>query len=227
MPNHIGALLSLTLASLAVAAAFVTPSAPLIRSRSHSPLKAVDGTDVDFPPLDGTGIRVGIIRTRWNNNHVENLVSGIRTALAECNVTDADIFETEVPGSFELPFAARLLALSKTVDAVICTGVLVKGDTLHFEYICDSVSSGIMTVGLQTTIPTIFGVLTCLTEEQVISRSTGDNNHGEGWGKTAVEMALLRRDAFGVSSATKKMGFGISEPLQGNDKKKAEGLGFF
>jgi len=84
-----------------------------------------------------------------------------------------------------------------------------------------------MTVGLQTTIPTIFGVLTCLTEEQVISRSTGDNNHGEGWGKTAVEMALLRRDAFGVSSATKKMGFGISEPLQGNDKKKAEGLGFF
>ena len=166
-------------------------------------------SEVSFSKLDGTGLRVGIIKTRWNTKHVENLVNGAKESLKECNVTT--IFETEVPGSYELPLAARLLALSGTVDAIICTGVLIKGETKHFEYICDAVSSGLMTVGLQTTTPVVFGVLTCLNEEQVISRSCGDNNHGCDWGKTAVEMALLKREAFGQAKKRGNMGFGSSE----------------
>lgn len=169
-------------------------------------------------------MRVGIIRTRWNDEHVTNLVDGMRKALKECNVEEDNIFETEVPGAYELPLAAKLLAMSGTVDAVITTGVLIKGDTMHFEYICDAVSTGLMTVGLATSTPVVFGVLTCLDEAQVIKRSSGDSNHGYDWGKTAVEMALLKNEAMGgggASTAAKlgKMGFSTSKDEDKKDKK--------
>ena len=73
-------------------------------------------------------MRVGIIRTRWNDEHVSNLVSGCKKALKGCGVKDENIFETSVPGSFELPLAARFLALSGTVDAIVAAGVLIKGE---------------------------------------------------------------------------------------------------
>jgi len=130
-----------------------------------------------------------------------------------------------------LPLAAKFLAMSGTVDAVICAGVLIKGDTMHFEYICDAVSKGIMNVGIQTNVPMVFGVLTCLNEEQVVKRSTGDSNHGYDWGKTAVEMALLRSEALGrLAAGGKGMGFGSATPLgtktdvAPEEKKK---VGFF
>ena len=155
-----------------------------------------------------------------------SLVSACRNALKECKVEDSNIFETTVPGSFELPLAARFLALSGTVDAIVCAGVLIKGDTMHFEYIADAVAKGIMNVGIQTNVPIVFGVLTCLNEDQVKARSSGSSNHGYDWGKTgrsffdslgmeeaqvptltrrsllsfsfvAVEMALLRSEAMG------------------------------
>lgn len=85
-------------------------------------------SEVTFGTLDGTDVRIGIIRTRWNEKHVTNLVDGCRKALKECNVKDENIFETTVPGSFELPLAARFLALSGTVDAIVTTGVLIKGE---------------------------------------------------------------------------------------------------
>jgi 6,7-dimethyl-8-ribityllumazine synthase len=131
-------------------------------------------------------MRIGIIRTRWNADSVGNLVSGIRSALKECKVDEENIFETSVPGSFELPLAARFLALSGTVDAIICAGVLIKGDTMHFEYIADAVAKGIMNIGIQTNTPVVFGVLTCLNEDQVRARSSGDSNHGYDWGKTGT-----------------------------------------
>lgn len=82
-------------------------------------------------------------------------------------------------------------------DAVICIGVLIKGSTMHFEYICEAVSQGIMRVGLDSGVPVIFGVLTCLNEEQALSRAGLDkagkgHNHGIDWGSGAVEMALLK-----------------------------------
>lgn len=185
-------------------------------------------SEVSFGDLNGEDVRVGIIRTRWNDEHVSNLVSGAKKAMKECNVKDDNIFVTEVPGAFELPLAARFLALSGTVDAVICCGVLIKGDTLHFEYICEAVSSGIMQIGLSTNTPTIFGVLTCLNEEQVIKRSTGENNHGEDWGSTAVEMALLKNEALGVtaekSGKMANLGFGDAKPLKTDTEKKSPGF---
>ena len=182
---------------------------------------------VDFGTLDGSKVRIGIIKTRWNKNHVDNLVSGARDALLkECNVLESNIFETEVPGAFELPIAAKLLAMSGTVDAIICCGVLIKGETMHFEYICDAVSNGIMNVGLQTSTPCIFGVLTCLNEEQVKVRSTGTNNHGLGWAKTAVEMSILRNEALGKAKKG-AIGFSTGTPVGDSSNVKKERVGFF
>merc|ERR1712151_1038578 len=146
------------------------------------------------------------------------LVDGTKKALKECNVKDDYIFETEVAGSFELPLAAKFLALSGTVDAIVCAGVLIKGETYHFEYISDAVAKGLMNVGIATSTPVVFGVLTCLNEEQVKARSTGESNHGYDWGKTAVEMALLRSEATGMSNAL----------VNGGAKKEAnlEEMGF-
>ena len=149
-------------------------------------------------------------------------MEGIKSALKECKVEDDNIFETSVPGSFELPIAARFLALSQTVDAIICCGVLIKGETMHFEYIADTVSSGIMNVALQTSTPVVFGVLTCMNEQQVRARSSGNTNHGMGWGKTAVEMALLRSEALGLKpgeSKLKDLGFGAPDSAKEKEKK--------
>ena len=181
--------------------------------------------------LDGSKMRIGIIRSRWNDQHVSNLVSGIREALKDCKVDDDNVFETSVPGSFELPIAARFLALSGTVDAIICTGVLIKGETMHFEYISDAVAKGIMNVGIQTSTPTVFGVLTCLSEEQVKARSSGNSNHGYDWGKTAVEMALLRTEALGgkteAEAKLEAMGFGSKGKSLGEETEKKKDPAFF
>ena len=182
---------------------------------------------MDFSDLDGEGVRVGIIRTRWNKEYVDKLVDGAKEALKECNVAEENIFVKEVPGSFELPLAARLLAMSGSVDAIICDGVLIKGETYHFEYISEAVSSGIMSAGLQTMTPIVFGVLTCLNEKQVKDRSGGKSNHGYDWGKTAVEMALLRREAAGMmdgkgAEKLAEMGFGKAKVEEGKER-----VGFF
>jgi 6,7-dimethyl-8-ribityllumazine synthase len=141
--------------------------------------------------LDGKNLRIGIIYTRWNKDIVDNLVKGCRKSLNECNVNSDNIIMTEVSGSFELPLAAKYLA--KSVDAVICIGCLIKGESMHFEYTCNAVSCGIMQVGLETGIPIIFGVLTCLHYEQAKNRAglREYKNQGEDWGFTAVDMALL------------------------------------
>jgi len=141
----------------------------------------------------------------------------MQKTLDDVGVKDENIFETQVPGAFELPLAARFLALSGTVDAVVCIGCLIKGDTQHFEYISDSVSSGIMSVGLQTSTPIIFGVLTVNTEQQALDRATGDDNHGISWAQTAVEMALLRKEALGKKPSS--MGFG-DKPKDGESLGK-------
>uniref|UniRef100_A0A7S2S1K9 6,7-dimethyl-8-ribityllumazine synthase n=1 Tax=Eucampia antarctica TaxID=49252 RepID=A0A7S2S1K9_9STRA len=212
--------------AVSTASAFAPSTQYVFGARSSLQMSA--DSEVDFGELDGKNVRIGIIRTRWNDEHVTNLVEGARKALKETNVEDDNIFETEVPGAFELPFAAKLLALSGTVDAIICAGVLIKGDTMHFEYISDTVTSGIMSVGLQTNTPCILGVLTCLNEDQVKARSSEDNNHGYDWGKTAVEMALLKTEAMGKKEIS-GMGFQNATPLDLKDDKGEEKkrVGFF
>lgn len=143
----------------------------------------------------------------------------IQSGLKECNVKEENIFIKEVPGAYELPFAAKLLAMSGTVDAIICCGVLIKGETLHFEYISEAVTKGIMDVNLGTMTPVVYGVLNCLDEEQVKKRSSNENgghNHGEDWAKTAVEMSTMRREAKGGGKTKnlkelEAMGFGSKD----------------
>jgi len=192
-------------------------------------------SEVSFGELDGSSLQIGVLRTRWNDEHVSNLVDGIKSGLKECNVKEDNIFIKEVPGAYELPFAAKLLAMSGTVDAIICCGVLIKGETLHFEYISDAVTKGIMDVNLGTMTPVVYGVLNCLNDDQVKKRSSNENgghNHGEDWAKTAVEMAVMRREARGGKTKSlkelKAMGFGSkdAEAKEGEETEKKERIFF-
>lgn len=146
-----------------------------------------------FPKLAGRNLKIGIVMARWNAHITENLRSGCEVALAGAGVAKKNIISVEAPGSFELPLIAQHLIKTKKVDAVVVIGCLIKGETMHFEYLSDAVFNGLMRVGLETGKPVIAGVLTCLNEKQAVVRSTGDNNHGYGWGLTAVEMALLTK----------------------------------
>uniref|UniRef100_A0A7S2BJM5 6,7-dimethyl-8-ribityllumazine synthase n=1 Tax=Florenciella parvula TaxID=236787 RepID=A0A7S2BJM5_9STRA len=182
--------------------------------------------DVKFDPskLEGENCRIGIITTRWNPEIISSLQTGCKDTLKDLGVKEENIFETEVPGAFELPLAARFLALSGTVDAIVCVGCLIKGDTQHFEYISQATSSGLMSVGIQTSTPVVYGVLNVNTEQQALDRATGPDNHGISWAQTAVEMALLRSAALGMS---KKTGMGFSDAAKlGGDGEKKEGGGF-
>ncbi|TPX64749.1 6,7-dimethyl-8-ribityllumazine synthase [Spizellomyces sp. 'palustris'] len=151
--------------------------------------------------LNGTGLRVLIVHTRWNLPVVEALVKGTVNTLQAHGVAAGNIVVKDVPGAYELPFASQSLIQSAKVpfDACISIGVLIKGSTMHFEYIADATSQGLMRVGLDTKIPVIFGVLTCLTEDQAFERagigrgSSKGHNHGEDWAQAAIEMALLNR----------------------------------
>ncbi len=148
---------------------------------------------ITFPKLAGRNLKIGIVVARWNAHITENLRSGCELALAGAGVVKKNIFIVEAPGSFELPCATQHLIKSKKVDAVIAIGCLIKGETMHFEYLSDATINGLMRVGLDTGKPVVAGVLTCLNEKQAVARSTGDNNHGYGWGLTALEMALLTK----------------------------------
>jgi 6,7-dimethyl-8-ribityllumazine synthase len=159
------------------------------------------GVTLTNEKYDGSELRILIVHTRWNLKIVNALVNGaIETMTSKHSVLKENITIESVSGSYELPVAAKNIIvgnLSRPFDAVICIGVLIKGSTMHFEYIADAVSHGIMRVGLDTGVPCIFGVLTCLTDEQALTRSglgsesSSDNhNHGIDWGHCAVELGI-------------------------------------
>ena len=140
------------------------------------------------------GYRFAIVVSRFNPEITDGLLAGARDALAKAGVRDDDITLVRVPGAFELPVAAQRLAESGRIDAVICLGCLIKGDTMHFEYIADAATRGISQVGLETGVPVAFGVLTTLTDEQAEVRATpGAGNKGREAAAAAVEMATLLR----------------------------------
>ncbi|HET9272004.1 MAG TPA: 6,7-dimethyl-8-ribityllumazine synthase [Vicinamibacterales bacterium] len=140
------------------------------------------------------GYRFAIVVSRFNPEITDGLLNGARDALAQAGVRDDDVTLVRVPGAFELPVAAQRLAESGRVDAVICLGCLIKGDTMHFEYIADAATRGIADVGLATGVPVTFGVLTTLTDEQAEVRARpGDGNKGREAALAAVEMATLLR----------------------------------
>ncbi|KAH3686225.1 hypothetical protein WICPIJ_002803 [Wickerhamomyces pijperi] len=159
---------------------------------------AVKGLGQVDQKYDGSKLNIAIIHARWNSTIISALVDGAIAKLKEFGVQEANIYVETVPGSFELPYATRKLYQKKlkegvVLDAIIPIGVLIKGSTMHFEYICDSTTNALMRLNETMDIPIIFGVLTCLTEEQAELRAglkPGMHNHGEDWGAAAVEMAV-------------------------------------
>src|ERR1043165_5456983 len=140
------------------------------------------------------GCRFAIVVSRFNAEITEGLLEGARRALAEARVTAEHVTVVRVPGSFEIPLAAATLARSGSFDAVICIGCLIKGDTMHFEYIASATSHGIMDAAAATGVPITFGVLTTMTDEQAEIRSAdGPDNKGREAALAAVEMATLFR----------------------------------
>lgn len=145
--------------------------------------------------LDGTGLRVGIVTAGFNRAYTESLTTWCVKALIDSGLVAENITQILVPGSYEIPWGCQKLALTGNFDVVVAVGVLIKGDTVHFEYIAEAVSRGIMEVGLKTGVPIIFGVLTCLNEEQAQARCNDDqSNKGYEFGLAAVRMGLLQRN---------------------------------
>lgn len=148
---------------------------------------------ITFPKLNGAKLKIGLVVSRWNKEITFALLKKCQQALQGSGVPEKNIIVLEVPGSYELVYGAKHLIAEKKVDAVVCLGCLIKGETMHFEYICEAVTQGIMRLNVESGVPVIFGVLTCLTEAQAKARAGNDaNNHGYWWGLTAVEMGLLR-----------------------------------
>ena len=132
--------------------------------------------------------------SRFNEEITAGLLAGARAALSAAGVSDADVTLVHVPGAFELPATALRLARTGEFDAIICLGCLIKGDTMHFEYIAEAASQGIMNVTVATGVPVAFGVLTTMTDEQAIVRSApGDGNKGGEAARAAIDMATLFR----------------------------------
>ena len=149
-----------------------------------------------------SGRRFAIVVSSFNKEFAEGLLRGARAALLECGVSDADVTIVRVPGAFEIPLAARHLIMTERFDAVVCLGCLIKGDTMHFEYISESVSHGIMAVSVDTGVPVTFGVLTTLTEEQAAARAAdGPDNKGREAALAAVEMATIVEAIGGLGQA--------------------------
>src|SRR5919112_4813420 len=141
--------------------------------------------------LTGAGLRIGVVRARWNADIVDRLAQGVARGLAALHVTD--VIHLTVPGSFELPMGARILASSGEVDAVICLGSVIRGETTHYELVSGESAAGIQQVQLSTGVPVAFGVLTTEDRQQALARSEGPGGHnvGEDAAIVAVEMARL------------------------------------
>ena len=134
-------------------------------------------SDISVPKTNNANFKIGIIVSRWNQEVTGALKEGAMQTLLEAGVARQNILDVEVPGSFELPSAAAmLLDANEDVDAVICLGCIIQGETRHFEFIAQAVANGIAKVGIEYTVPVIFGVLTCNTAEQAADRSGG--KHG-------------------------------------------------
>ena len=142
--------------------------------------------------IAGKGLKLGIVVSRFNDFITSRLLTGALDALKQCDVDDNNITIVRVPGSFEIPMAARKMALSEKYNAIICLGAVIRGATPHFEYISSEVTKGIANIALETGLPVIYGVLTTDSVDQAIERA-GTKNRNRGWDAAlqAIEMANL------------------------------------
>jgi 6,7-dimethyl-8-ribityllumazine synthase len=145
--------------------------------------------------LQAKGLRFGIVVSRFNDFITSRLLEGAEDALVRHGAKTDEIDVVKVPGSFEIPLAAKKLASTGRYDAIICLGTVIRGATPHFDYVASEVSKGVAQVGLEHSVPVAFGVLTTDTIEQAVERA-GTKSGNKGWDAavTAIEMAqLLKR----------------------------------
>lgn len=148
--------------------------------------------------LDARGRRFGVVVSRFNSFITERLLEGALDALRRCGARDNDIDIVRVPGAYEIPAGARLLAKTGRFDAVVCIGCLIRGETLHYEVIANECSRGIGQSAQETGVPHAFGVLTVENLEQAIDRAgLKAGNKGFEAGLAAVEMAALKQAVTG------------------------------
>ena len=172
----------------------------------RAPQRRAASADREAGRRGGGRRRFAIVAARFNEPITKRLVDGARGALEHGGVATGDIDVRWVPGSFELPQAASHLAGTGDYAAIICVGCVIRGETPHFEYVARAAAAGISHVGLTTGVPTMFGVITALTEEQAWARAGGAvANRGQEAAEAALEMAefvagLRKRGARGRSS---------------------------
>jgi 6,7-dimethyl-8-ribityllumazine synthase len=147
-------------------------------------------------PGEFAATRVALLATRWNVELIDALLAGARRALVAWGVKDAHVSEFRAPGAFELPLAAQALLQGGKVDAVIALGAVIRGDTPHFDYVCDGCTRGLMDVQLRFGKPVAFGVLTVNTVQQARDRAgLGEDNKGYEAVSAALDMLRLIRSA--------------------------------
>ena len=146
--------------------------------------------DIPEPDLDGSALRIAVIVARFNERITSRLLEGALKAAERHGVEEPTVYWA--PGAFELPVVAQKLAKSAEFDAIVCLGCVVRHETDHYRYVAGEAASGIQRVSLGTSVPCVFGVLTCDTDEQALERSGGEQgNKGVDVMQTAIEMANL------------------------------------
>jgi 6,7-dimethyl-8-ribityllumazine synthase len=140
--------------------------------------------------------RFGIVVSEWNDQVTNGLFSGAETALLDCGALPENIVRWNVPGSFELIYGSKKMIETQQVDVVIAIGCVIKGETKHFEFVCEGVTQGIKDLNVLSDVPVIFCLLTDNTEQQSIDRSGGiHGNKGTEAAIAAIRMAYLRQQA--------------------------------
>ncbi len=156
-------------------------------------LSSYDPTSVP----SGAGRRFALVVSEWNREITDALRRGARETLLKHGVADADIVETWVPGSFELALGAQLLLEKGGLDGVVCLGSVVRGETPHFDFVCQGATQGIMAVGLKFGLPVIFGLLTDDTMQQALDRSGGKHgNKGVDCAVAVLKMVALKHHTY-------------------------------
>ena len=141
--------------------------------------------------------RFGIVVSEWNDHVTNGLYSGAETALLDCGAVAENIVRWNVPGSFELIYGAKKIIESQNLDAVIVIGCVIKGETMHFEFVCEGVTQGIKDLNVLQDVPVIFCLLTDNNEQQSIDRSGGvHGNKGTEAAIAAIKMGELRKQAY-------------------------------
>lgn len=144
---------------------------------------------------DAGEMRFGIVVSDWNSDVTWSLLDGAVKTLKKHGATEENIVIKHVPGSFELTLGAQFLAEYDDLDAIICLGCVIQGETPHFTYICQGVTQGITQLNLEYNIPFVFGVLTTINLQQAKDRSGGKHgNKGDEAAVTAIKMAALQRE---------------------------------